>query len=228
MRVVIADDDVIVLAGIEGLLDTFADIDVIASASSLTELLATVDEELPDVVLTDIRMPPEHSTEGIEAADRLRDSHPDTGVVVLSQFVDPQLALSVLDRGAERRGYLLKERVASGDQLAQALRTVAAGGSFVDARVLEALVAARSAAAQHELSRLTQREREVLGQMAEGHTNAAIGERLYVGERAVEKHINSIFSKLGLRAEEGRHRRVMAVLAYLSETEREVSEWRSP
>lgn len=215
MRVIVADDDVIVLAGVCGLLETFGDVQVVARCSDLPSLLAAVDDDPPDVVLTDIRMPPDHVTEGIEAARVLRDSHPSVGVVVLSQFVDPQMAFAVLEHGADRRGYLLKEDVASADQLVHALRTVSTGGSFVDARVLEALVAARSTSTGPGVGRLTGRELEVLGLIAEGHANASIGERLFVGERAVEKHISSIFSKLGLSDEPGRHRRVMAVLAFL-------------
>lgn len=227
MRVTVADDDVIVLAGVRGLLETFDDVTVAGSCSSLDELMTSVEADTPDVVLTDIRMPPGNSTEGIEAARRLRTTHPDVGVVVLSQFVDPQLAFAVLEDGASHRGYLLKEHVASAEHLVQALRTVAQGGSFVDARVLNALVAARSSGPGTELARLTEREREVLGEMAEGRTNAAIGERLYIGERAVEKHISAIFSKLDLNDEPGRHKRVAAVIAYLTEAGQRAGGWPS-
>lgn len=227
MRVIVADDDVIVLAGVQRLLETFDDVTVIAACSSLDELMNSIENEQPDVVLTDIRMPPGNSTEGIDAARSLRDTHPDVGVVVLSQFVDPTLAFAVLEEGASRRGYLLKERVADAGHLVQALRTVTQGGSFIDARVLDALVVARTSGPGTELTRLTDREREVLGQMAEGCTNAAIGERLFIGERAVEKHISSIFVKLDLNHETAKHRRVAAVVAYLAEEARRAGGWPS-
>lgn len=227
MQVIIADDDVIVLAGVRGLLETFDDVTVTASCATLDELLKAVDESPPDVVLTDIRMPPGHSTEGIDAARRLQDTHPHVGVVVLSQFVDPQLAFAVLENGASGRGYLLKEHVADAEHLVQALRSVAHGGSFIDARVLDALVAARRSGPGTELARLTDRESEVLGQMAEGRTNASIGERLFIGDRAVEKHISAIFSKLDLNDEPTRHKRVAAVVTYLAEESRRAGGWPS-
>lgn len=221
LRVVIADDDVLVLAGIEALLDTVPGIDVVGQCGSLDELLDLVGGagsagEPPDVVLTDIRMPPGWHDEGVEAARRLRETHPDLGVVVLSQYVDPQLAYAVLEHGSRCRGYLLKEHVADVDQLVEAIRTVAAGGSWIDAVVLDALVAARSGGEGTEVDRLTAREREVLSEMASGSSNAAIAERLYIGERAVEKNVRSIFAKLGLTNDGQTNRRVTAVLLYLA------------
>lgn len=226
MRVIIADDDVIVLAGVRVLLESFDDLTVSASCSSLDELISAIDRDPPDVVLTDIRMPPGNSTEGVEAARMLRASHPDIGVVVLSQFVNPMLAFAVLEDGASGRGYLLKEHVSNGEYLVEALRSVAGGGSFIDNLVLDALVAARSSGPGTELARLTAREREVLSLVAEGHSNATISERLFVGERAVEKHISSIFSKLELTPESRRHRRVAAVLSYLADEAQQVGDWR--
>jgi len=216
LKVIIADDDVIVRAGIEGLLGTFDDVEIVASCASLPELSAVVDQTPADVVLTDIRMPPSYTDEGIRVAQLMRDTHPDVGVVVLSQFVDPDLAFAVLQDGSRGRGYLLKEHVADGDYLLTALRCVAAGGSFIDADVLDALVAARSSSTETAVDRLTSREAEVLAELAAGHSNAAIAEHLFVGERAIEKHISSIFSKLELSGELDRHKRVAAVLMFLA------------
>lgn len=217
LQVVIADDDAIVLAGIDALLSMSDDITIVARCRSLPDVLTAVEEHSPDVVMTDIRMPPNHDNEGIEVASRLRATHPDIGVVVLSQFVDPDLALAVLADGSRGRGYLLKEQVSNGDYLIESIRTVAQGGSFIDNDVLDALVKARSGSSTSQLASLTAREIDVLSLMAEGRSNAAIGESLFVGERSVEKHISSIFTKLGLRNESTVHRRVTAVVAYLAE-----------
>lgn len=217
LRIVLADDDVIVRAGVETLIETFADIDVVGTCDSLGGLLHAVEEHRPDVVLTDIRMPPSHTDEGVLAAQTLRTTHPDVGVVVLSQYVDPHLALAVLEAGSRGRGYLIKEHVADAGKLADALRAVGRGGSFIDTDVLDALVAGRAGATDSGLAGLTARELDVLGHMAEGRSNASIGEALFIGERAVEKHIGSIFSKLELSTESDRHRRVAAVVAYLAE-----------
>jgi DNA-binding NarL/FixJ family response regulator len=217
LRVVVAEDNLLVREGIVTLLEHQPDLTVCGSCGSYDELLATVEEQQPDVVLTDIRMPPTGTDEGIRAALALRDSHPNTGVVVLSQFVDPAYALALLERGSEGRAYLLKERVSDAGQIVHAIEEVARGGSVIDPLVVEALVSQRTARTASALERLTPREREVLEQMAQGRNNAGIAQALSLSERAVEKHINSLFSKLGLSEEPDVHRRVKAVLLYLSE-----------
>lgn len=206
----------LVREGIARVLDHYDDVEVVALCGDLPSLLAAVDEHTPDVVLTDIRMPPTGTDEGVQASTTLRDSHPQMGVVVLSQYADPAYALALLEGGSQRRAYLLKERVAEGEQLASAIREVAAGGSVVDPKVVEALVAARTGRRESPVARLTPREREVLAEIAQGKNNAAIAQSLVLSERAVEKHINSLFSKLGLSEEPNVHRRVKAVLLYLA------------
>ncbi len=190
---------------------------MIAACADLDELLAAVEADPPDVVLTDIRMPPTGTDEGIRAAQTLRETHPEIGVVVLSQYIEPGYALTLLGQGSGGRAYLLKERVSDLAQLVDAIRNVAAGGSVIDAKVVDALVAARATPVDGPLDRLTPRERETLGEMAQGKNNAAIAASLVLSERAVEKHINAIFSKLGLSEEPDVHRRVKAVLLYLSD-----------
>jgi len=180
-------------------------------------LLEAIEKESPDVVVTDIRMPPTGTDEGLQVADQLRQSRPSTGVVVLSQYVESEYALALLEKGAAGRAYLLKERVSDVQQLTDAIKEVAQGGSVIDPKVVEALVAARSRAADSPLSQLTPREGEVLGQVAQGKNNAAIARALFLTERAVEKHINSIFSKLGLSEDRDIHRRVKATLVFLSQ-----------
>jgi DNA-binding NarL/FixJ family response regulator len=175
-----------------------------------------VDARGPDVVVTDIRMPPTCTDEGIQAAERLRDTHPGMGVVVLSQYLDPSYAVTLLARGAGGRAYLLKEFVSRKDQLVRAVREVAAGGSMIDPKVVETLVAARSHEHRSPLGFLTDREVEILSEMAHGRSNAGIAGALVLSERAVEKHINSMFSKLGLAEEREVNRRVKAVLLFLS------------
>jgi DNA-binding NarL/FixJ family response regulator len=218
--VVFAEDDYLVREGTAALLAGVEDIDLVATASDLGSLLAAVEEHRPDVVLTDIRMPPDKRTEGLEAARRIRAEHPETGVVVLSQYAEEEYAYDLLKDGAEGLGYLLKERVADIDEVARALRTVAEGGSVLDPKVVEGLVARRDREARSPLAQLTQREREVLEHMAQGQNNAAIAKSLFLSERAVEKHINSLFHKLGLSEEKDVHRRVMAVLTFLRDVER--------
>ena len=217
LRVVVAEDNLLVREGVVTLLEHQPAISVCAACGTYDELLDTVEREKPDVVVTDIRMPPTGTDEGIRAALALRDAHPETGVVVLSQYVDPAYALALLERGSEGRAYLLKERVSDADQIVHAIEEVARGGSVIDPIVVEALVAQRTARTASALERLTPREREVLEQMAQGRNNAGIAQALYLSERAVEKHINSLFSKLGLSEEPDVHRRVKAVLLYLSE-----------
>ena len=214
--IVVADDSYLVREAVARLLDAEDDLSVAGVAGSYDELLALVDELAPDVVVTDIRMPPTGTDEGIRAAARLRESHPATGVVVLSQFAAPSYALALLEAGSDGRAYLLKDRVADADDLVDAVRAVAAGGSVIDSKVVEQLVASRARSASSPIERLTPREREILGEMAQGKSNAAIAATLFLSERAVEKHINSIFSKLHLTEEPDINRRVKAVLVYLS------------
>jgi DNA-binding NarL/FixJ family response regulator len=188
-------------------------------ASTYDELMTAVERDLPEAVLTDIRMPPTSTTEGIDAARKIRADHSEIGVVVLSQYAEEEYAYELLKDGAAGLGYLLKERVADLDELVRALNEVARGGSVLDPKVVEALVARKDRVAHSPLAQLTEREREVLGQMAQGKNNAAIAKSLFLTERAVEKHINSLFHKLGLTEETEVHRRVMAVLAFLRDTE---------
>ena len=218
IRLVLADDHYLVREGVRRLLETEPELEVVAVCEDLDSLLAAVDAEHPDVVLTDIRMPPGSSDEGIQAAGRLRQSHPEVGVVVLSQYATPSYALALLEQGSEGRAYLLKERVEDLDQLVAAIRAVAAGGSVIDPKVVEALVAKDGRAETSALNELTPRERDVLREMAEGKTNAAIAEALFLTERSVEKVIHSIFLKLGLTWEPSVHKRVKAVILYLAES----------
>jgi DNA-binding NarL/FixJ family response regulator len=218
VRVVIADDSALVRAGIEAMLaDTPAggEIEICGRASSLPELYASVDDTLPDVVVTDIRMPPGLAEEGIDAAIRFRESHPGTGVVVLSQFADPAYLRRLLASGSDGRGYLLKDRLATPGELADAIHLVHRGGSFVDPTVVELLVAQQRAEEASPLDRLTAREVEILGAVATGKSNGAIAEEMFISSRSVEKHINSIFTKLDLHEDPDAHRRVRAVLVFL-------------
>jgi DNA-binding NarL/FixJ family response regulator len=217
IRVVFAEDNYLVREGTAALLATSGDIELVGTAESKEELLAAVEELRPDAVLTDIRMPPTGTSEGIDAAKQIREDHPGIGVVVLSQFAEEDYAYDLLKDGAAGLGYLLKERVADVAELVRALGEVAKGGSVLDPKIVEALVSAKERLAHSPLGQLTDREREVLGQMAQGKNNAAIAKALFLTERAVEKHINSLFHKLGLTEEPDVHRRVMAVLAFLRE-----------
>ena len=217
LRLVVAEDNLLVREGIVTLLDHQEGLEVTAACGTYDDLIEAVDRERPDVVLTDIRMPPTGTDEGIRAALAIRKMHPTTGVVVLSQFVDPAYALALLEDGSEGRAYLLKERVSDANQIVHAVEEVARGGSVIDSLVVEALVAQRASQSSSVLVRLTPREREVLEQMGQGRNNAGIAQALFLSERAVEKHINSLFSKLGLSEEADVHRRVKAVLLYLAE-----------
>jgi DNA-binding NarL/FixJ family response regulator len=219
IRIVIADDHLLVREGVRRLLETDPDIEVAAVCGDLDSLLAAVEKEHPDVVVTDIRMPPGNSDEGIQAAERLRTSDPDVGVVVLSQYATPSYALALLEGGSARRSYLLKERVHEPDQLVSAIRAVAAGGSVIDPKVVEALVAEDARGERSPLKSLTARELDVLREMAAGKSNAAIGESLFLAERSVEKVIHSIFLKLGLTWEPSVNKRVKAVILYLAESD---------
>ncbi|CAN5364426.1 response regulator transcription factor [soil metagenome] len=217
VRVVFAEDNYLVREGTAALLGLRDDIELLVAVSGMDELLAAVEEHRPDAVLTDIRMPPTNTTEGIAAAKRIRRDHPEIGIVVLSQYAEEEYAYELLKDGAEGLGYLLKERVADVDELARALTEVSRGGSVLDPKVVEALVSRRSRLANSPLVELTEREREVLSHMAQGKNNASIARSLFLSERAVEKHINALFHKLGLSEEVNVHRRVMAVLAFLRE-----------
>jgi DNA-binding NarL/FixJ family response regulator len=217
IRVVVAEDNYLVREAVVRLLDSSPEIEIAGACEDFDDLIATVDREHPDVVVTDIRMPPTGTDEGVRAAKQLRQEHPEIGVVVLSQYVEPGYALELLDTGSERRAYLLKERVSDVDQLLRAIQEVARGGSVIDPKVVEALVTARSRRADSRLEFLTPREQEVLAEMAQGRNNAAVANALGLSERAVEKHINSVFSKLGLSEEPDVNRRVKAVLLYLAD-----------
>jgi DNA-binding NarL/FixJ family response regulator len=219
IRVVFAEDNYLVREGTAALLQTSGTVDLVGTAASFDELLAQVEETDPEAVLTDIRMPPTNTTEGIDAAKRIRLEHPNVGVVVLSQYAEEEYAYELLKDGAAGLGYLLKERVSDLDEVVRALNEVSKGGSVLDPKVVEALVSAKEKMAQSPLATVTDRERDVLEQMAQGKNNASIAKELFLTERAVEKHINSRFHKLGLTEEPDVHRRVMAVLAFLRESD---------
>lgn len=212
-----AEDNLIVRKGLTAVIEATPGIDLVASCTDLDELLEAVEVQPVDVVMTDIRMPPTNSDEGIRAANRLRATHPDIGVVVLSQHVEPEYVVSFFSGGTEGRAYLLKENVYDPDQLVAAIEAVTDGRSLIDPKVTEALLNERIRAETSTLRRLTERELEVLDEMAQGFDNRAIADRVSLSVRGVERHINSIFSKLGLSEEEEVHRRVKAVLLYLSE-----------
>jgi len=216
IRVVLAEDNFLVREGVRQVLESLDDVALMACCQDLPELEAAIAEHDPQVVVTDIRMPPTGTDEGLRAADRLRTERPSVGVVVLSQYVDPEYALALLERGSSGRAYLLKDRISDNQQLHTAIREVFAGGSVIDPKVVEVLVQARRANDDSPLSTLTPRENEVLAQVAQGKNNAGIAVALSLTERAVEKHINSIFSKLGLSEERATHRRVKATLLFLS------------
>ena len=217
LRLVIAEDHLLVREGVRRLLEADPELEVAAVCGDLDSLLAAVETEHPDVVVTDIRMPPSGTDEGIRVAARLRAERPEVGVVVLSQHDDPAYALALLDEGSAGRAYLLKERVSEVGELVAAVREVAAGGSVIDPAVVEGLVSATRRPRRSELERLTPRELEVLAEMATGRANAAIAASLVLSERAVEKHTNSIFSKLGLSEERDLNKRVKAVLLFLAD-----------
>ena len=217
ITVFLADDNLIVRTGVKALIGLEADMRVVGVAADYAGLVEGAEEAAPQVVVTDIRMPPTGTDEGIRAAAHLRGEHPSIGVVVLSQYANPAYALALLAEGSEGRAYLLKERVADVEDLLVAIREVAQGGSVIDPKVVDALVAATSSRSRSDLDRLTPREGEILGEMAQGKSNAAIAATLVLSERAVEKHSNSIFSKLGLSEEKDVNRRVKAVLLWLAE-----------
>jgi DNA-binding NarL/FixJ family response regulator len=216
IRLVLAEDQYLVREGLRRLLETQDGLEVVAVCDDLDSLLAAVDAERPDVVVTDIRMPPGHTDEGIQGATRLRETDPEIGVVVLSQYATPGYVLALLEGGSERRAYLLKERVKDVDQLVAAIRAVAEGGSVLDPKVVDSLVAENARGDDSPLNELTPRELDVLREMAEGKNNAAIAEALVLTERSVEKVIHSVFLKLGLTWETAVHKRVKAVVIYLA------------
>jgi DNA-binding NarL/FixJ family response regulator len=218
VRVVFADDNYLVREGVAGLLTETAEVELVETVADPVALHRAVAAHRPDAVLTDIRMPPSFTTEGIDAAKRIRAEFPDTGVVVLSQYVEEEYAFDLLSDGVAGLGYLLKERVTEVDELVRALHEVTRGGSALDPKVVEGLMARKNAASGSALRGLTERELEVLGSLATGRSNAATASALYMSERAVEKHVGSVFQKLGLVNEADVNRRVMAVLAYLKAT----------
>ena len=218
LRVVLADDNYLVREGITALLAEVEEIELVDSVGDPQSLLKSVREHQPDAVLTDIRMPPTHTTEGIDAAKQIRAEHPSIGVVVLSQYVEEDYALALLSDGVAGLGYLLKERVSDIAELVRALDDVARGGSALDPKVVEGLMMRKSGEASSPLRGLTDKERTVLEQMATGRTNASIARTLYMSERSVEKHISAVFLKLGLVDEGESNRRVMAVLAFVEAT----------
>ncbi len=218
VRVVFADDNYLVREGVSGLLAETVGVDLVETVADPDALHRAVATHRPDAVLTDIRMPPTFTTEGIDAAKRIRAEFPETGVVVLSQYVEEDYAFALLSDGVAGLGYLLKERVSQVDDLVRALQDVARGGSALDPKVVEGLMARKNQETNSALSSLTERELEVLQELATGRSNAAVAKALFMSDRAVEKHVGSVFMKLGLVHESEVNRRVMAVLAYLEAT----------
>ncbi len=212
MRVVIAEDSVLLREGVARILEE-ADFEVVGRSSTADDLLLKVRSYSPDVAIVDIRMPPTHTDEGLRAAQTIREKHHDVGVLVLSQYVEPTYAMELIADDAQGVGYLLKDRISDVDEFVSAVRRVADGGSALDPAIVTRLLGRRRG--DDPVGSLTPREREVLELMAEGRTNQAIAQRLVVTERAVEKHVTSIFGKLGLPASAEDHRRVLAVLAFL-------------
>ena len=217
IRIALGEDSLIVREGVHQLLAVDPEVEIVAAVADQFSLRQACEEHDPDVVLTDIRMPPTHTDEGIRLAAELRESHPRIGVVILSQFSDPTYALALLEHGSDGRAYLLKERVSNRAELMAAIRAVVAGGSMIDPKVVEALVVARGRAHHSPLSELTARELEVLAEIAQGKSNTAIADALFLTKRAVEKHINAIFWKLGLADAADVSKRVKAALMFLSE-----------
>jgi len=221
-RLVVAEDAYLIREGIRSALERDKDeVEVLEYCPDLDSLLHAVEEHRPNVVITDIRMPPTNTDEGIQAAAALRESHPEIGVVVISQYVSPHYALKLFEHGSAGRAYLLKERVGHRIQLLEAIREVAAGGSVVDPKVVDVLVEARMRAKNSLLSRLSTREREVLAGVATGASNAAIAESLFLTKRAVEKNINSLFAKLDLTDDKTTSRRVQAALLFIADSDLE-------
>jgi DNA-binding NarL/FixJ family response regulator len=217
IRVVVADDSYLMRESLTAMLAAEPEVELVSVCSNGKELEAAVAAERPAVVIVDIRMPPSGADEGVRVANRLRESHPDTGVLVLSQYAEATYALALLESGSARRAYLLKERIRDKGELIRAITTVARGGSVIDPEIVDVLIQARARVARSPLAELTPRERQLLGEIAEGKSNAAIAESLVLSKRAVEKHVNAIFSKLNLRDAQDVSRRVKAALLYLAE-----------
>ena len=217
IRIALGEDSLIVREGVHQLLAVDPDVEIVAAVADQLSLRQVCEDEEPDVVLTDIRMPPTYTDEGIRLAGELRESHPEIGVVILSQFSDPTYALALLDQGSDRRAYLLKERVHNRAELMAAIRAVVEGGSMIDPKVVEGLVVARGRAKSSPLNELTSRELQVLGEIAQGKSNTAIADSLFLTKRAVEKHINAIFWKLGLADAADVSKRVKAALMFLAD-----------
>ena len=214
---VVAEDSLIVREGLTQLLARSPTVEVVASCGDFDSLVEAVDAEQPDVVVTDIRMPPSYTDEGIRIARELHDRKPDIGVVVLSQYAEPEYVLALLDAGSDGRGYLLKERIHNRGALVSAIDSVSRGGSVIDPKIVEVLVEERTRAERSPLGQLTDREREVLAEIATGKSNSAVAESLVLTKRAVEKHINAIFMKLGLAESDDISKRVKATLMFLAE-----------
>ena len=217
LRVVIVDDEYLVREGARSVLAGVTGIEVVGTAGDPESAMAVVAETRPDVVMLDIKMPPTHRAEGIEAARQLRVEHPDIGIVILSQYADPEYALELLRDGSQGLAYLLKERLGRPAQLVEALHTVAEGGSTLDPKVVDALMEAQRRRSRSKIHGLTDREYEVLALMASGRTNAGIAGKLYLSQRAVEKHSHAIFRKLGLGEDIDINQRVSAVLFFLEQ-----------
>jgi DNA-binding NarL/FixJ family response regulator len=220
IRVIAADDSYVVREFLTATLESSPEVQLVAVCSNRNELDAALASDRPDVLVTDIRMPPSGGEEGIQVATRLRETDPNVGVVVLSQYAEPGYAVALLESGSGRRAYLLKERIRNREQLIGAIEAVAGGGSVIDPQIVDVLIAARARRASSPLAELTPRERELLGEIAAGKSNAAIAQSLVLTKRAVEKHVNSIFSKLGLPEDQDVSRRVRAALIYLAEADR--------
>jgi DNA-binding NarL/FixJ family response regulator len=219
LRVAIAEDSYLVREAVRQLLERASEIEVVAVCEDTESLLEAVDRETPDVVVSDIWMPPFRGDDGIRVAAGLRETHPSVGVVILSQYADPGLALELFESGSEGRAYLLKERVGDRGELVEAIQAVAERRSVVDAKIIDLLIAQRARSAASPLDELTVREREVLAEVARGKSNAAIAGSLFLTKRAVEKHINAIFMKLNLRESADTSRRVKAALIYLADVD---------
>jgi len=217
IRVAVAEDSYVIREFLTTTLGSSPEIELVAVCSNGTELETAITTSNPEVVVTDIRMPPSGAEEGIRIAAGLRETQPDIGVVVLSQYAEPAYVVALLDRGSGRRAYLLKERIRNRQELIGAIEAVARGGSVIDPMIVEVLIQARSRAAKSRVAELTPRERELLAEIATGKSNGAIAESLVLTKRAVEKHVNSIFSKLGLPETDDVSRRVKATLIFLSE-----------
>jgi DNA-binding NarL/FixJ family response regulator len=220
LRIVLADDSYLIREALTQVVAGMDDVQVLAVCEDRDSLLTAIEAEHPDVVVTDIRMPPAHNAEGVEVAAALRDAHPDIGVVILSQYLEPRYAVDLLAKGSDRRAYLLKERINDRAELQDAIHAVAGGGSVIDPKVVETLVAARAQPEASPVAALTSREREILAEIAHGRSNAAIAGSLGLTKRAVEKHINAIFTKLQLPESEDVSRRVKAALMFLADDAR--------